>query len=209
MCWGGEWAASRLRRSCSASPTSWCCPTWWGSGSRASCPAQATATDLVLRLTQLLRAVGVVGRFVEYFGPGLAALTVADRATIANMAPEYGATCGYFPVDEQTLRYLALTGRSTPTSPGWASTAACRACSARRAPRPGLQPGGGVRPGRRAAESRRPSAPPGPDPPERRQAGSALAPGHGPGERPRGHDRLLGGGVPDRRAARLSGTLRG
>ncbi len=77
-----------------------------------SLPAGATATDLVLTLTKLLRGVGVVGRFVEYFGPGLAGLTVADRATIANMAPEYGATCGLFPVDEQTLRYLGATGRS-------------------------------------------------------------------------------------------------
>jgi len=76
-------------------------------------PAQATATDLVLTLTRLLRGVGVVGRFVEYFGPGLAGLSVADRATIANMAPEYGATCGFFPVDEQTLRYLTMTGRSS------------------------------------------------------------------------------------------------
>src|SRR5438445_8349757 len=72
---------------------------------------RATATDLVLTVTQLLRSVGVVGKFVEYFGDGLAGLTVADRATIANMAPEYGATCGFFPVDDETLRYLQLTGR--------------------------------------------------------------------------------------------------
>src|SRR5439155_17096321 len=70
-----------------------------------------TATDLVLTVTQLLRSIGVVGKFVEYFGDGLAGLTVADRATIANMAPEYGATCGFFPVDDETLRYLQLTGR--------------------------------------------------------------------------------------------------
>ncbi len=75
-------------------------------------PVGSTATDLVLTITRLLRQVGVVGRFVEFFGPGLAGLTVADRATIANMAPEYGATCGFFPVDEQTLRYLAATARS-------------------------------------------------------------------------------------------------
>ncbi len=74
-------------------------------------PEGVTATDLVLTVTQLLRAVGVVGKFVEYFGEGLAALPVADRATIANMAPEYGATCGFFPVDDETLRYLRLTGR--------------------------------------------------------------------------------------------------
>jgi aconitate hydratase len=70
-----------------------------------------TATDLVLTATQMLRAHGVVGRFVEYFGPGLAALTLADRATLANMAPEYGATCGFFGIDEKTIEYLRLTGR--------------------------------------------------------------------------------------------------
>jgi aconitate hydratase len=72
----------------------------------------ATATDLVLTVTEILRKRGVVGKFVEFFGPGLPALSLADRATIANMAPEYGATCGIFPVDEETLRYLRLTGRS-------------------------------------------------------------------------------------------------
>ena len=70
-----------------------------------------TATDLVLTVTQMLRAKGVVGRFVEFYGPGLDAMTLADRATIANMAPEYGATCGFFPVDERTIDYLRLTGR--------------------------------------------------------------------------------------------------
>ena len=71
----------------------------------------ATATDLVLTVTEQLRAHGVVGKFVEFFGPGLGELTLADRATIANMAPEYGATCGFFPVDGETLAYLRLTGR--------------------------------------------------------------------------------------------------
>jgi aconitate hydratase len=71
----------------------------------------ATATDLVLTVTEMLRKKGVVGRFVEFYGPGLAGLPVADRATIANMAPEYGATCGIFPVDAETLRYLRFTGR--------------------------------------------------------------------------------------------------
>jgi aconitate hydratase len=70
-----------------------------------------TATDLVLTVTQMLRKKGVVGRFVEFYGPGLDNLSLADRATIANMAPEYGATCGFFPVDTQTLDYLRLTGR--------------------------------------------------------------------------------------------------
>jgi aconitate hydratase len=72
----------------------------------------ATATDLVLTLTEILRKHGVVGKFVEYFGPGLQDLPLADRATIANMAPEYGATCGIFPIDKESLRYLRLTGRS-------------------------------------------------------------------------------------------------
>ena len=70
-----------------------------------------TATDLVLTCTAMLRKHGVVGRFVEYYGPGLASLTLADRATLANMAPEYGATCGFFGIDEKTLDYMRLTGR--------------------------------------------------------------------------------------------------
>ncbi|HEY2485207.1 MAG TPA: aconitate hydratase AcnA [Candidatus Binataceae bacterium] len=72
----------------------------------------ATATDLVLTATQMLRKKGVVGKFVEYFGPGLASLSVADRATLGNMSPEYGATIGFFPVDHKTLEYLKLTGRA-------------------------------------------------------------------------------------------------
>ncbi|HDL18869.1 MAG TPA: aconitate hydratase AcnA [Bacteroidetes bacterium] len=75
-------------------------------------PDGATATDLVLTVTQMLRARGVVGKFVEYFGPGLDKLSLPDRATLANMAPEYGATMGYFPVDQTTLDYLKLSGRS-------------------------------------------------------------------------------------------------
>src|SRR5438132_7399903 len=71
----------------------------------------ATATDLVLTVTQILRNKGVVGKFVEFFGQGLDTLPLADRATIANMAPEYGATMGFFPVDQETLAYLRLTGR--------------------------------------------------------------------------------------------------
>jgi aconitate hydratase len=77
-----------------------------------SLPEGATATDLVLTVTEMLRKTGVVGKFVEYFGPGLPALPLADRATIGNMSPEYGATCGFFPVDEVTLEYMRLTGRS-------------------------------------------------------------------------------------------------
>lgn len=75
-------------------------------------PAGATATDLVLRVTEILRAEGVVGKFVEFYGPGVSSMSLADRATIANMAPEYGATMGYFPVDAETVRYLERTGRS-------------------------------------------------------------------------------------------------
>jgi aconitate hydratase len=71
------------------------------------------ATDLVLTITQMLRKKGVVGKFVEFFGPGLDHMTLADRATISNMAPEYGATCGFFPIDRETLRYLELSGRAS------------------------------------------------------------------------------------------------
>ena len=74
-----------------------------------------TATDLVLTVTQMLRAKGVVGRFVEFYGPGLDSMSLADRATIANMAPEYGATCGFFPIDDKTLTYMRLTGRDAET----------------------------------------------------------------------------------------------
>lgn len=74
-----------------------------------------TATDLVLTVTQMLRKKGVVGKFVEFYGPGLNDLPLADRATISNMAPEYGATCGFFPVDKETIRYLELTGRDQHT----------------------------------------------------------------------------------------------
>jgi aconitate hydratase len=71
----------------------------------------ATATDLVLTVTQMLRRKGVVGRFVEFYGPGITGLALADRATIGNMAPEYGATCGFFPIDAETIRYLTLSAR--------------------------------------------------------------------------------------------------
>src|SRR3546814_904589 len=75
-------------------------------------PEGATGTDLVLTVAQMLRALGVVGKFVEFFGDGLQNLPLADRATIANMSPEYGATCGIFPIDAEALRYLRLSGRS-------------------------------------------------------------------------------------------------
>ena len=72
----------------------------------------ATPTDLVLTITSILRNHGVVNKFVEYYGPSLEKLSLADRATISNMAPEYGATCGFFPVDKETIKYLGNTGRS-------------------------------------------------------------------------------------------------
>ena len=75
-------------------------------------PKGTTATDLVLTVVEILRAHGVVGKFVEFIGPGMTSLPLADRATLANMAPEYGATCGFFPVDERTIDYLRLSGRS-------------------------------------------------------------------------------------------------
>jgi len=80
-------------------------------------PEGTTATDLVLTITELLRKKGVVGKFVEFFGPGVNALSLEDRATIANMAPEYGATMGFFPVDDETIKYLRLTGRSEKVIP--------------------------------------------------------------------------------------------
>ena len=71
----------------------------------------ATPTDLVLTITNVLRKHGVVNKFVEFYGPALSSLTLADRSTIANMAPEYGATCGFFPIDKETIKYLKNTGR--------------------------------------------------------------------------------------------------
>ena len=78
-------------------------------------PEGTTATDLVLTVVKQLRDKGVVGKFVEFYGEGLKNLTLADRATIGNMAPEYGATCGFFPVDEETLKYLRFSGRDEQT----------------------------------------------------------------------------------------------
>ena len=92
-------------------PVSMLVPQVVGFKLTGSLPEGATATDLVLTVTQMLRKKGVVGKFVEYYGDGLAGLPLADRATIANMAPEYGATCGIFPIDAETIRYLELSGR--------------------------------------------------------------------------------------------------
>jgi len=92
-------------------PLSMLVPQVVGFKLRGSLPEGATATDLVLTVTEILRRTGVVGKFVEYFGEGVTSLPLADRATLGNMSPEYGATCGFFPVDEVTLDYLRLTGR--------------------------------------------------------------------------------------------------
>ena len=92
-------------------PVSMLIPSVVGFKMSGALPAGATATDLVLTVTQMLRAHGVVGKFVEFYGPGLDSLSLPDRATIANMAPEYGATVGFFPVDGETLAYMELTGR--------------------------------------------------------------------------------------------------
>ncbi len=93
-------------------PISMLVPDVIGFELKGKLPEGATATDLVLRVTEMLRARGVVGKFVEFFGPGLDELSLADRATIANMAPEYGATCGFFPIDNETINYLKLTARA-------------------------------------------------------------------------------------------------
>src|SRR5437762_5259670 len=92
-------------------PVSMLIPQVVGFRLKGRLPEGSTATDLVLHVTQILRKHGVVGKFVEFFGEGLADLPLADRATIANMAPEYGATCGIFPVDAETLRYLRFSSR--------------------------------------------------------------------------------------------------
>ena len=93
-------------------PISMLVPQVVGFKLRGTLPDGATATDLVLTVTQILRETGVVGKFVEYVGEGLERLPLTDRATLGNMSPEYGATCGFFPVDAETIRYLELTGRS-------------------------------------------------------------------------------------------------
>jgi aconitate hydratase len=92
-------------------PISMLIPEVVGFEIKGKLPEGTTATDLVLTVTQMLRKKGVVGKFVEFYGEGLKNLSLADRATIANMAPEYGATCGFFPIDEETLKYLEFSGR--------------------------------------------------------------------------------------------------
>ena len=130
----------------------------------------ATATDLVLTVTQILRRTGVVGKFVEYFGHGLRGLSLADRATIGNMSPEYGATCGFFPVDEVTLEYLRLTAR--PDERVALVEAYCKENMLWHEPdeRADVLPGRRARPRRRGAEPRRAAAPAGSRAARRREA---------------------------------------
>ena len=93
-------------------PVSMLIPRVVGFKLKGELPLGTTATDLVLVITEMLRKHGVVGKFVEFYGPGVTALPMANRATIGNMSPEYGSTCAIFPIDEETLRYLKLTGRT-------------------------------------------------------------------------------------------------
>ena len=127
-------------------------------------PEGATATDLVLTIAELLRSVGVVGTFVEFFGPGVAAVPVANRATIGNMSPEYGCTSAIFPIDEVTLDYLRLTGR--PERAGGAGRGVRQGAGAVARPgsRAGLLPGPGPGPGRGGPVDRRAETAAGPDP---------------------------------------------
>src|SRR5450432_1321758 len=108
------WGAGGIEAECAmlGQPVSMLIPVVVGVKLSGQLREGTTATDLVLTITEMLRKHGVVGKFVEFYGPGLRALSLADRATIANMALEYGATCGIFPIDEETLRYLRLTGRT-------------------------------------------------------------------------------------------------
>jgi len=96
-------------------PTSMLIPEVIGFEMKGKLPEGTTATDLVLTVVKMLRDKGVVGKFVEFYGEGLSNLTLADRATIGNMAPEYGATCGFFPIDDETIKYLELSGRDVET----------------------------------------------------------------------------------------------
>ena len=131
----------------------------------------ATATDLVLTVTEILRKTGVVGKFVEYFGPGVGSLALADRATLGNMSPEYGATCGFFPVDEVTVEYLRLTGRSAERIA--LVEAYCKENLLWHEPRraPGVLAGRRARPRRRRAVARRAAPAAGPRPARAREGG--------------------------------------
>ena len=133
--------------------------------------AGATATDLVLTVTEMLRERGVVGMFVEFYGDGLAGLPIADRATIGNMSPEFGSTCAIFPVDAETLRYLSLTGRPDHRIEPSRLTPASRRCGTTSTPPSRSSPITSARPRLGGAQSRRPQASPGPGGAERRAGG--------------------------------------
>ena len=134
-------------------------------------PLGTTATDLVLTATQMLRKKGVVDKFVEFYGPGLSSLGLADRATIANMAPEYGATMGFFPVDDETIRYLERTGRDAHTvRMAEALLQGAGALPHRRHARPGVHRDARARPLHGEVEHGRPQAPAGPGAARRAQA---------------------------------------
>ena len=164
-CSAGASAASRPRRPCSASPSRCSSRASSASSSPARSPPGATATDVVLTITEMLREHGVVGKFVEFYGEGVSAVPLANRATIGNMSPEFGSTCAIFPIDDVTLEYLRLTGRSDGVRrarrglrQGAGHVAAGRPRPARgpllRVPR--------ARPVDRRAVDRRPEAPAGP-----------------------------------------------
>ena len=142
----------------------------------------ATATDLVLTVTQMLRKKGVVNKFVEFYGDGLDDLPLADRATIANMAPEYGATCGFFPIDEITLGYLKTTDRGQAAKLVEAYAKKQGLWRSKKSPEPIFTDTLSARPRRRRAEPRRAEAPAGPRaalpgrPAVRRQHGEGVRP---------------------------------
>ena len=147
-------------------------------------PEGATATDLVLTVTEMLRERGVVGKFVEFFGPGLHTLGLADRATIGNMSPEFGSTCAIFPVDRETLRYLEFTGRPTDLIELVDAYAREQGMfHTEDSEDPTFSETAGARPRRRRAEHRGPEAPAGPD---RARRGEERVPGVARGVRPRG-----------------------
>ena len=171
-------------------------------------PSGATATDLVLTITEMLRKHGVVGKFVEFTGEGVAAVPVANRATIGNMSPEFGSTCAIFPIDQNTLDYLKLTGRpreQVALVEAYAKEQGLWHDPARRDPvLRGAQP----RPVHRGALHRRAEAPAGPDRAGRRQAGlprraAELRDRNHPGQRPGRHLPGLGPGGRGRRHPRL------
>ena len=109
--WAGEVGGIEAEAAMLGQPISMLIPEVVGFKLSGELTEGTTGTDLVLKIVEMLREKGVVGKFVEFYGDGLDKLPLADRATIANMAPEYGATCGFFPIDNETLRYLRNTGR--------------------------------------------------------------------------------------------------